>query len=158
MQFSSPIYADIESSGSISVALILGGGVSSTDISVVVIPFDQSPLSAEGNRYVSYTKQTIFDFGKSGGNDYDSTPITASFTAGTTSTMINVPITNDTNAEEIETFNLNIIIPSSLLGRLFLGERAMAVGKIIDASSKYSTIYYVHIIHLFCILFIRINS
>jgi len=38
--------------GVINVALVLKGGVSVSNISVIVIPSDQSPLSAKGKRCV----------------------------------------------------------------------------------------------------------
>ena len=44
-----------DSFGLIPVMLLLKGGTSVSDISVNVIPSDQSPLSAEGKRCVSYT-------------------------------------------------------------------------------------------------------
>ena len=71
-----------------------------------------------------------------GGKDYTSSPITATFAAGTTSTVINVPISNDNHTEVTEAFNLDITIPNSLDGRITLGDKATAVGSIIDNSSK----------------------
>ena len=44
------VYSGSEASGAISVTLLLKGGTSSYNISVTVIPSDQSPaISAEGN-------------------------------------------------------------------------------------------------------------
>ena len=48
MQFSQTNYFDIETSGMVTVTLLLGGGTSSNDITVTVMPSDQSPISAEG--------------------------------------------------------------------------------------------------------------
>ena len=48
VQFSQIIYFGSEKSGIISVTLLLGGGTSSNNITVIVTPFNQSPLSAEG--------------------------------------------------------------------------------------------------------------
>ena len=56
VQFSSRSYTDSESSGNISVTLLLEGGTSSSDITVIVMPSDQSTLSAEGNRHFSHTE------------------------------------------------------------------------------------------------------
>ena len=53
VQFSQPNYTTSESSGVVPVTLMLEGGTSDSDISVTVIPSDQSPLSAEGKRCVS---------------------------------------------------------------------------------------------------------
>ena len=137
IEFSSSSYADFESSGNISVTLLLKGGISSTDVNVTVMPSNQSPLSAEG-KFMHPALTNLFLIEHSGGKDYISAPITATFTAGTTSTTINVPISNDNETEETETFDLNIIVPYSLDGRLILGDRATAISKIIDNSSKYS--------------------
>ena len=46
---------NVDSFGMIPVILLLKGGTSVSDISVNVTPSDQSPLSAEGKRCVSYT-------------------------------------------------------------------------------------------------------
>ena len=72
----------------------------------------------------------------SGGTDYNSTPIMATFTAGTTSTTVNVPLINDSIAEGPETFSLTITIPSSLSGQVELGTITEAVGYIIDDTSE----------------------
>ena len=41
-------YTGSESSGFLSVTLMLSGGISSNNITVTVTPSDQSPVSAEG--------------------------------------------------------------------------------------------------------------
>jgi len=68
--------------------------------------------------------------------DYISTPVTAIFIAGTTSTTIDVPVTNDNIAEQSETFDLDITIPPALGGDVVPGDITTAVGKITDISSK----------------------
>ena len=68
--------------------------------------------------------------------DYDSTPITATFTIGSTSTTVNVPVIKDDIVEESETFNLAFTIPSSLKDQVKLGDVTDAVGTIIDNTSK----------------------
>ena len=65
--------------------------------------------------------------------DYTSTPITATFTAGTTSTSINVPVTMDDIVERPETFDLTLTIPSSLY--VLPGNIPMAAGNITDTTS-----------------------
>ena len=50
MQFSQSTFSASESIGKISVTLLLEGGTSDSNISVTVIPSDQSPISAEGKR------------------------------------------------------------------------------------------------------------
>ena len=134
IEFSSSSYTDYESSGNISVTLLLRGGVSSTDINVTVIPSNQSPLSAEG-RFMHAALTNLILIDHTGGKDYTSVPITATFTAGTISTTVYVPISNDNDTEETEKFNLNIIVPYSHDGRFILGDRATAIGKILDRSS-----------------------
>lgn len=78
----------------------------------------------------------LLSFNYTGGKDYTSTPINAVFTAGSAVTTVNIPISNDTDVEGEETFDLRITIPSSLNGRLIHGGRARAIGKIIDQTSK----------------------
>ena len=71
--------------------------------------------------------------------DYTSTPITATFTAGTTSTTIDIPVTMDSILEHSETFTLSITIPPALNGNVVPGDIATAVGNISDISSKTNT-------------------
>ena len=52
VQFSQNVFTGSESSGIVPVTLLLEGGTSDSDISVTVMPSDQSPLSAEGKRCV----------------------------------------------------------------------------------------------------------
>ena len=68
--------------------------------------------------------------------DYISTPITATFTAGTTSTTINVPVTMDDIAEQSEMFDLDVTIPPALSGDVVPAGVTRAVGNITDISSK----------------------
>ena len=60
----------------------------------------------------------------------------ATFTAGTNSTTVTVPLINDSIAEGPETFDLTITIPPSLSGQVELGTITEAVGYIIDDTSK----------------------
>ena len=62
--------------------------------------------------------------------DYDSTPLNATFTAGSNSTVVNVPVIKDDIAEESETFNLSFIIPLSLKDQIMPGTITEAVGNI----------------------------
>ena len=68
--------------------------------------------------------------------DYISTPIMATFAAGTTSTTINVPLINDNLREGSETFDLSFTIPSSLSGQVIPGSITAAVGNITEDSCK----------------------
>ena len=51
-------------------------------------------------------------------------------------TTIDVPVTKDDIAEEMETFNLKLNIPSSLSGRVTLGDTVTATATIIDDTGK----------------------
>jgi len=51
--FSQSVYPGTELLGRVPVTLILEGGTSDSDITVVVTPSDRSPLSAEGKKCVS---------------------------------------------------------------------------------------------------------
>ena len=53
VEFSQSDYTSSEQSGVVPVTLVLRGGTSTSDITVTVIPSDQSPVSAEGKRCVS---------------------------------------------------------------------------------------------------------
>jgi len=65
--------------------------------------------------------------------DYTSNPITATFTAGTNITTINIPVTKDNIVEGTEMFNLDIIIPSSLKD-VILGIQNTAIVHIYDST------------------------
>ena len=64
--------------------------------------------------------------------DYDSTPINATFTVGTTRAMVNIPVIVDNIVEEPEMFDLSFTIPSSVIP----GAIATATGTITDDTSK----------------------
>ena len=69
--------------------------------------------------------------------DYDSTPITATMIAGSTSVMVNVPVIMDNIVEKQETFNLTFTInPSPLSSQVTKGNIIEAVGIITDNTSK----------------------
>jgi len=65
--------------------------------------------------------------------DYASTSITATFTTGTNSTTINIPVTMDDIVEGTEMFNLGIIIPSSTED-VILGKQNTAIVHIYDST------------------------
>jgi len=67
--------------------------------------------------------------------DYISTPITATFIAGTTSTMIDVPVASDNISEGLETFNLRLTNISSSLSGVEPGEDfTTAIVQIVDTT------------------------
>ena len=57
-------------------------------------------------------------------------------------TTIDVPVTKDNIAEEMETFNLNLSIPSSLRGRVIPGDIVTATVTIIDQTGKIEVVCY----------------
>ena len=68
--------------------------------------------------------------------DYTSAPINATFPVETDITAIDIPVSKDDIIEEMETFNLNFSIPSSLSGKVILGNITTATGIIVDDSGK----------------------
>ena len=68
--------------------------------------------------------------------DYTTTPITATFSAGTTSTTIDVSVSIDDITEGSESFDLTFTIPSSL-SHVIPGNITVAVGNITDTKSKH---------------------
>ena len=65
--------------------------------------------------------------------DYTSTPITATFTAGTNSTTISIPVNKDDIVEGTEMFNLHINMPL-LNSDVILGTQSTAVVYIYDST------------------------
>ena len=112
-------YFGLEASGFVTVTLSLSGGISSDDITVTVVPSEQSPVSAEGKRY--WWMFNINFYWSGNGVDYESTPVDAIFVAGTTKTTINISLTTDNIVEQSEAFDLSFIIPPLLSGQVFSG-------------------------------------
>ena len=87
--------------------------------------------------------------------DYDSSPLTATFTAGSTNTTVNVPVIKDNIAEVSERFSLNFSIPSSLEGRVIPGMITQSFGIIIDITSK--QIFQIQYAYLILLLVIAVK-
>ena len=83
--------------------------------------------------------------------DYDSNPIMATFTAGSTSAMVNVPVTMDSIVERGEAFDLRFTIPSSLQGQVIPGAITTATAVITDDTSKKILLSLVNLLYLFVI-------
>ena len=62
---------------------------------------------------------------------------------GTTSTTINIPVTNDSIVEEPESFNLSFSIPSSLSEVVVPGSINSAIGTITDNTGMLASTYCV---------------
>ena len=69
--------------------------------------------------------------------DYTSTPITATFTAGTTRTTIDIPVSTDDIVERTETFQLQLSLPLSMKYAVKLTHPNRVTAVIIDSSSMY---------------------
>ena len=77
-----------------------------------------------------------------GGNaDFNSAPQTATITAGTNRSTINIRVTNDNIVEGNEVFTMNFNVPPSLGPGVINGGITMATGVIIDTTSKFITRY-----------------
>ena len=83
--------------------------------------------------------------------DYDSNPIMATFTAGSTSAMVNVLVTVDNIIEILEILHLSFTIPSSLQGQVMPGAITTAIAIITDDTSKEIMLGSVNLLHLFVI-------
>ena len=75
----------------------------------------------------------------------------ATFTAGSTSAMVNVPVTVDGIVERTETFDLSFTIPSSLQGQVMPGAITTAAAIIADETSKEILLSSVKLLYLFAI-------
>ena len=70
------------------------------------------------------------------GSDFDSTPQNIMITAGTNSSMMNIPVTDDNIVEGDETFSMSLTVPSSLGPGIQTGAITNATITIIDTSSE----------------------
>ena len=78
-----------------------------------------------------------YHFAAGGGVDYDSGPYTVRFSAGQTSVIFNVPITDDNILEADESFSLTIIIRNSLPNRVTYDGDGPAEVTIVDNDRKW---------------------
>ena len=69
-------------------------------------------------------------------NDFNLTTQTVTITAGTNSSMVNIPVTDDNIVEGDETFSMSLTVPSSLGPGITTGTITSAVITIIDTSSE----------------------
>lgn len=70
------------------------------------------------------------------GNDFTSTVQTVTIVAGTNSSMVNIPVTDDSIVEGDETFSMSLTVPSSLGPGIATGTITNATVTIIDTSSE----------------------
>ena len=71
-----------------------------------------------------------------GGVDFNTATLTATFASGMTTSSVSVSVINDTISEEAEEFDLTLNVPSSLGPAIIAGSRNTAVGIITDTTSK----------------------
>ena len=69
--------------------------------------------------------------------DFDSAMQTVTIIAGTNSSTLNIPVTNDNIVEGDETFIMSLSIPSSLGPEIVTGPITSATVTIIDTTSEY---------------------
>ena len=70
------------------------------------------------------------------GNYFNSATQAITITAGTNSTMVNIPVTNDDIVEGDETFSMSLTVPSSLGPGITTGAITSATVTINDTSSE----------------------
>ena len=113
------------------------GGTSANPFSVTVTPSEQSPVSAEGNSVMCMIMCWVKSVWLTGGVDFNTTPLTATFDSGMTMSSVSVPVIDDMLAEGVnETFDLTLIVPSSLGPAITADQRNRATGVIIDTTSQ----------------------
>ena len=119
------------------ITLELVGGTSSNPFNVTVTPSEQSPVSAKGNSVMCMIMCWLKSVWLTGGVDFDTTTLTATFDSGMTMSSVSVPVIDDMIAEgENETFDLMLIVPSSLGPAIIASDRNKVVGVIIDTTSE----------------------
>ena len=70
------------------------------------------------------------------GNDFNSATQAVTITAGTNSTLVNIPVTVDDIVEGDKTFSMSLTVPSSLGPGITTGTITSATVTIIDTSSE----------------------
>ena len=141
------MFTGSEAAGFVLVMLELTKkGTSVSPFNVTVTPSqltsmsEQSPVSAEGNRVMCMIMCWVKSVWLTGGVDFNTTPLTATFDSGMTMSSVSVPVIDDMLAEGVnETFVLTLNVPSSLdPGITAAGGRNRATGVIIDTTSEYT--------------------
>ena len=139
MRFSRAQFTGSEATAFVMVVLELVKGISSNPFNVTVTPSQQSPVSAEGNSVMCMIMCWVKGVWLTGGVDFNTTPLTATFDSGMTMSSVSVPVMDDMLAEGVnETFDLTLIVPSLLGPAITAGGRDTATGVIIDTTSEYT--------------------
>ena len=142
VRFASDRFTGSEAAGFVFITLEFRGGSSSNPFNVTVTPSEQSPVSAEGNSVMCMIMCWVKSVWLTGGVDFNTTPLTATFDSGMTMSNVSVPVMDDMLAEGVnEMFDLTLNVPSSLGPAITVaGGRSnrMATGVIIDTTSEYT--------------------
>ena len=135
-------YTSSEAIGFVMLSLELVGGVSSNPFNVTVTPSEQSPVSAEGNSVMCMIMCWVKSVWLTGGVDFNTTPLTATFDSGMTMSSVSVPVMDDNIVERNETFNVILKIPPSVNRRIMTDAQNIAMVTITDSTSKYYNMYH----------------
>ena len=138
VRFVSRQYTGSEASRFVPVTLELVRGTSAFPFNVTVTPSEQSPVSAEGNSIMCIIMCGLKNVWLTGGVDFITTTLTATFASGMTMSNVSVPVIVDSIVEKSEEFDLALNVPSSLSPAITAGSRDSAEGVIIDSTSKCS--------------------
>ena len=76
------------------------------------------------------------DIWLTGGVDFNTATLTATFASGMKTSNVSVPVMPDSIAEGHEEFDLSLNVPSLLNPAITAGSRDMAIGNITDSTSK----------------------
>ena len=125
-----------ETTGFVIVHVELHRGTSAYPFNVTVTPSEQSPVSAEGNSIMCIIMYELKNVWLTGGVDFNTTPLTATFASGMTMSNVSVPVIVDKVAEEHEEFNLALSVSSFLGPSITAGSRDRAIGVIADSTGK----------------------
>ena len=96
-------------------------------------------MSAKGNSVMCMIMCWLKSVWLTGSVDFDTTTLTATFDSGMTMSSVSVPVIDDKLVEgENETFDLMLIVSSSLGPAITAGGRNRTTGVIIDTTSEHA--------------------
>ena len=134
VEFTQSSFSGVENTGFLDVALQLTGGTSSTPFSVTVTPSEQTPVSAEGN-IVCIIMCWLKSVWLTGGVDFDTATLTATFENGMTMSSVRVPLVVDNIVEMDEEFVISLNQPT--VRGVTLGTINMTTGIIMDSTGEW---------------------
>ena len=138
MRFAQTQFTGSEATGFVMVTLEVVGGTSAYPFNVTVTPSEQSPVSAEGNSVMCMIMCWVKSVWLTGGVDFNTTPLTATFDNGTTMSSVSVPVIDDKLAEGVnETFDLILTVFSILGPTITADDRNRSIGLVVDTTGKH---------------------